>query len=61
MILKSKNHSDDEKQSCVELLTLHDKAKKEWQLGKTKVKHIYTQRLTHACPNMFLSLRGTLY
>ncbi len=49
MILKKKIHSDDEKQSCSELLTLHDKAKKEWQLGKTKVEHIYTHAdsLTH--------------
>uniref|UniRef100_A0A8C4GEM4 Myosin-X n=1 Tax=Dicentrarchus labrax TaxID=13489 RepID=A0A8C4GEM4_DICLA len=47
MILKSKIHSDDEKQSCSELLTLHDKAKLEWQLGKTKVflKEALEQRL----------------
>lgn len=59
MILKSRKHSDDQKQSCIELLTLHDKAKREWQLGKTKVAH--THRLTHSCPNMFLSLRRTLH
>uniref|UniRef100_A0A8C4DBL2 Myosin-X n=1 Tax=Dicentrarchus labrax TaxID=13489 RepID=A0A8C4DBL2_DICLA len=37
----------DEKQSCSELLTLHDKAKLEWQLGKTKVflKEALEQRL----------------
>ncbi|XP_053184717.1 unconventional myosin-X [Scomber japonicus] len=47
MILKNKIHSDDEKQSCSELLTLHDKAKKEWHLGKTKVflKEALEQRL----------------
>uniref|UniRef100_A0A7N6AH58 Myosin X, like 1 n=1 Tax=Anabas testudineus TaxID=64144 RepID=A0A7N6AH58_ANATE len=47
MILKSTNHSDDEKQCCSELLTLHDKAKKGWQLGKTKVflKEALEQRL----------------
>ncbi|CAB1418909.1 unnamed protein product, partial [Pleuronectes platessa] len=38
MILKSKIHSDDEKQSCLELLMLHDKSKKDWQLGKSKSK-----------------------
>ncbi|KAM3608206.1 uncharacterized protein V6R79_021047 [Siganus canaliculatus] len=47
MILKDKLHSDDEKQSCTELLTLHDRTKKEWQLGKTKVflKEALEQRL----------------
>ncbi|KAM7380623.1 hypothetical protein PAMP_003904 [Pampus punctatissimus] len=47
MILKNKIHSDDEKQSCSELLALYDKAKKEWQLGKTKVflKEALEQRL----------------
>ncbi|XP_071774448.1 unconventional myosin-X isoform X2 [Centroberyx gerrardi] len=47
MILKNKIHSDDVKGSCSELLTLHDKAKKEWQLGKTKVflKEALEQRL----------------
>ncbi|XP_076018095.1 unconventional myosin-X [Genypterus blacodes] len=47
MILKNKIHSDDEKWSCSELLTLHDKDKKEWQLGKTKVflKEALEQRL----------------
>ncbi|XP_034041694.1 unconventional myosin-X [Thalassophryne amazonica] len=47
MIVKNRKHSEDEKQSCLELLTLHDKAKKEWQLGKTKVflKEALEQRL----------------
>uniref|UniRef100_A0A665WV33 Unconventional myosin-X-like n=1 Tax=Echeneis naucrates TaxID=173247 RepID=A0A665WV33_ECHNA len=47
MILKSKIHSDNEKQNCAELLALHDKDKKEWQLGKTKVflKEALEQRL----------------
>ncbi|KAM9803310.1 unconventional myosin-X [Syngnathus typhle] len=47
MILKSKIQTEDEKQSCVELLTCHDNAKKEWQLGKTKVflKEALEQRL----------------
>uniref|UniRef100_A0A3Q3KXQ5 Myosin X, like 3 n=1 Tax=Mastacembelus armatus TaxID=205130 RepID=A0A3Q3KXQ5_9TELE len=47
MILRNKNPSDDEKQRCSELLTLYDKAKKEWQLGKTKVflKEALEQRL----------------
>ncbi|KAM3862134.1 LOW QUALITY PROTEIN: unconventional myosin-X [Diretmus argenteus] len=47
MILKNKIHSDDMKASCSELLTLHDQAKKEWQLGKTKVflKEALEQRL----------------
>ncbi|KAK2839710.1 hypothetical protein Q5P01_013450 [Channa striata] len=47
MILMNKKHSDDEKQSCSELLTLHDKDNKEWQLGKTKVflKEALEQRL----------------
>uniref|UniRef100_A0A3Q3F4K5 Unconventional myosin-X-like n=1 Tax=Labrus bergylta TaxID=56723 RepID=A0A3Q3F4K5_9LABR len=47
MIVKNKIHTDDEKQSSSELLTLHDKAKKEWQLGKTKVflKEVLEQRL----------------
>ncbi|XP_037344945.2 unconventional myosin-X [Pungitius pungitius] len=47
MILNNKIHSGEEKQSCSELLTLHDKAKTEWQLGKTKVflKEALEQRL----------------
>ncbi|KAF3694929.1 Unconventional myosin-X Unconventional myosin-10 [Channa argus] len=47
MILMNKKQSDDEKHSCSELLTLHDKANKEWQLGKTKVflKEALEQRL----------------
>ncbi|KAM8856507.1 unconventional myosin-X [Spinachia spinachia] len=47
MLLNNKIHSGEEKQSCSELLTLHDKAKTEWQLGKTKVflKEALEQRL----------------
>ncbi|MEQ2294642.1 hypothetical protein AMECASPLE_005991, partial [Ameca splendens] len=47
MIQKNKNLSDEEKTCCSELLTLHDKTKKEWQLGKTKVflKEVLEQRL----------------
>uniref|UniRef100_A0A8C3G8P5 Myosin X, like 1 n=1 Tax=Cyclopterus lumpus TaxID=8103 RepID=A0A8C3G8P5_CYCLU len=47
LILNNKIPSDDEKQSCSELLTLHDEAKTEWQLGKTKVflKEALEQRL----------------
>ncbi|XP_034429221.1 unconventional myosin-X [Hippoglossus hippoglossus] len=47
MMMKSKIHSDDEKQCCSELLMLHDKSKKEWQLGKSKVflKEALEQRL----------------
>lgn len=59
MIQKSKIHSDDEKQSCTDLLTIHDKAKQEWQLGKTKVEHIH--RLPYSsCPNLLLSLGSHL-
>ncbi|KAK1903064.1 Unconventional myosin-X, partial [Dissostichus eleginoides] len=35
-ILKNKMPSDDEKQSCSELLSHYDKTKTEWQLGKSK-------------------------
>lgn len=42
MMMKTKIHSDDEKQCCSELLILHDKTKKEWQLGKTKVRQTNT-------------------
>ncbi|TNN84477.1 Unconventional myosin-X [Liparis tanakae] len=47
LILNNKIPSDDEKQSCSELLTLHDNGKTEWQLGKTKVflKEALEQRL----------------
>nr|XP_043875706.1 unconventional myosin-X isoform X2 [Solea senegalensis] len=47
MLLKSKIPSDDEKQKCSELLLLHDRTKKAWQLGKTKVflKEALEQRL----------------
>ncbi|XP_077436040.1 unconventional myosin-X isoform X2 [Vanacampus margaritifer] len=46
-ILKKKIQTEDEKQSCVELLARHDNTKKEWQLGKTKVflKEALEQRL----------------
>jgi len=47
LILNNKIPSDDEKQNCSELLTLHDKAKTEWQLGKTKVEHTHRYTLTH--------------
>ena len=70
MILKNKLHSDDEKQSCSELLTLHDKAKKDWQLGKTKVEHTrthtrarahtHTHKHTHTWSDLFLSLKHDL-
>uniref|UniRef100_A0A3B4EU12 Unconventional myosin-X-like n=1 Tax=Pundamilia nyererei TaxID=303518 RepID=A0A3B4EU12_9CICH len=53
MILTNKIHSEDEKESCLELLTLHNKDKKEWQLGKTKVQH--------GCPALQICLwRGTM-
>uniref|UniRef100_A0A3Q3R0T2 Myosin X, like 1 n=1 Tax=Monopterus albus TaxID=43700 RepID=A0A3Q3R0T2_MONAL len=47
MILENKTQSDDVRQSCTELLMLHDNAKKEWRLGKTKVflKEALEQRL----------------
>ncbi|KAK5861180.1 hypothetical protein PBY51_022595 [Eleginops maclovinus] len=47
MIPKNKIPSDDEKQSCSELLSHYDKAKAAWQLGKTKVflKEALEQRL----------------
>ncbi|KAM4608951.1 unconventional myosin-X [Polymixia lowei] len=47
MIQRNKIPSDDVRGSCSELLTRHDKAKKEWQLGKTKVflKEALEQRL----------------
>ncbi|XP_077392847.1 unconventional myosin-X isoform X2 [Festucalex cinctus] len=47
MILKNKIQTEDEKQSCVELLARHDNTKKEWHLGKTKVflKEALEQRL----------------
>ncbi|XP_056894751.1 unconventional myosin-X isoform X1 [Takifugu flavidus] len=47
IILKNKIHSDDEKQCCSDLLTLQDKDKQEWHLGKTKVflKEALEQRL----------------
>ncbi|KAI9530386.1 hypothetical protein NQZ68_004404, partial [Dissostichus eleginoides] len=35
-ILKNKMPSDDEKQSCSELLSHYDETKTEWQLGKSK-------------------------
>ncbi|XP_053732174.1 unconventional myosin-X [Synchiropus splendidus] len=45
MILKNQKQTDDDKQSCSDLLLIHNK--KEWQLGKTKVflKEALEQRL----------------
>lgn len=55
IILKDKIHPADEKQSCSDLLTLHDKA--SWQLGKTKVERAYMHiQTSHTCPDLFLSL-----
>uniref|UniRef100_A0A3Q3W028 Myosin X, like 1 n=1 Tax=Mola mola TaxID=94237 RepID=A0A3Q3W028_MOLML len=47
IILENRIQEGDEKQSCSDLLTLHNKAKQEWQLGKTKVflKEALEQRL----------------
>ncbi|XP_061579633.1 unconventional myosin-X [Cololabis saira] len=47
MILQTKIRSDDDKHCCSELLALHDRARTEWQLGKTKVflKEALEQRL----------------
>ncbi|XP_061827499.1 unconventional myosin-X [Nerophis lumbriciformis] len=47
MILMNKVHTEDEKQSCSELLAHVDNTKKDWQLGKTKVflKEALEQRL----------------
>ncbi|XP_014896651.1 unconventional myosin-X isoform X2 [Poecilia latipinna] len=47
MIHKNKTASAEEKSCCLEVLTLHDNTKKEWQLGKTKVflKEALEQRL----------------
>lgn len=42
MIHKNKTLSEEEKSCCLEILTLHDNTKKEWQLGKTKVQLLYT-------------------
>uniref|UniRef100_A0A8C5HUJ1 Unconventional myosin-X-like n=1 Tax=Gouania willdenowi TaxID=441366 RepID=A0A8C5HUJ1_GOUWI len=46
-VLKKKIQSEDERQSCAELLMVQDKDKKEWQLGKSKVflKETLEQRL----------------
>uniref|UniRef100_A0A671K6B2 Unconventional myosin-X-like n=1 Tax=Sinocyclocheilus anshuiensis TaxID=1608454 RepID=A0A671K6B2_9TELE len=47
MILRDKNHTADERKKCADLLTKYDVTKKEWQLGKTKVRlhdqHVHTQ------------------
>lgn len=56
IILKNKIHSDDEKQCCSDLLTLQDKDKQEWHLGKTKVQRACKVSHMHTCPNMFVSL-----
>ncbi|KAI1898304.1 hypothetical protein AGOR_G00070940 [Albula goreensis] len=47
IILKEKNLTGDEKRKCTDLLTRYDKAKAEWQLGRTKVflKESLEQRL----------------
>ncbi|XP_036401500.1 unconventional myosin-X-like [Megalops cyprinoides] len=37
IILKDKSSAADDKRKCTDLLSHHDRAKKEWQLGKTKV------------------------
>lgn len=46
MILRDKNHTADERKKCADLLTKYDVTKKEWQLGKTKVRlrdqHMFT-------------------
>lgn len=60
IILKNKIHSDDEKQCCSELLTLQDKAKEEWHLGKTKVEYACRLQFIHTCPNLFVSLGSHL-
>lgn len=62
MILTNKIHAEDEKESCLELLTLHNKDKKEWQLGKTKVQHAFTHGLTYTHAQTclcHLAVRGT--
>lgn len=61
IILKNKIHSDDEKQCCSDLLTLQDKAKQEWHLGKTKVEHARSLSYMHTCPNLFVSLGSRLH
>jgi len=33
-------NSGDEKKKSTDLLTLHDRTKKEWQFGKTKVSDL---------------------
>lgn len=46
MILRDKNHTADERKKCADLLMKYDVTKKEWQLGKTKVRlrdqHMFT-------------------
>lgn len=37
----------DDKKKCTDLLTKYDKTKKEWQLGKTKVR---LQQFSDALP-----------
>ncbi|XP_064183579.1 unconventional myosin-X [Anguilla rostrata] len=50
IILKDKNATGEEKRKCTDLLTQYDKAKAEWQLGRTKVfmKESLEQRLEKA-------------
>ncbi|XP_037832026.1 unconventional myosin-X isoform X2 [Kryptolebias marmoratus] len=45
MIPINRTHSDDEKSCCSQLLSLHDKTTREWQLGKTKPYQ--EEELTH--------------
>uniref|UniRef100_A0A8C9VJH8 Unconventional myosin-X-like n=1 Tax=Scleropages formosus TaxID=113540 RepID=A0A8C9VJH8_SCLFO len=47
VILKDKASTGDDKKRCTDLLMAHDRAKKEWQMGKTKVflKEALEQRL----------------
>ncbi|KAI1899260.1 hypothetical protein AGOR_G00059980 [Albula goreensis] len=47
MTLRDRSASGDERRLCTDLLMLHDRAKAEWQLGKTKVflKEALEQRL----------------
>ncbi len=45
IILKEKERAavasnGDEKKKSTDLLTLHDRSKKEWQIGKTKVSDL---------------------
>ncbi|XP_061091001.1 unconventional myosin-X [Conger conger] len=50
IIFKDKSTTSEEKRKCTDLLTQYDKAKAEWQLGRTKVflKESLEQRLEKA-------------